>query len=461
MRITVQAVIESGDGTADRIVPISLLERTADHAPSSGLGMLLREGNKVLQSLQTVFVEEQVRGFAALVGRCRSCDVPLAHKDSRSIVYRTAYGKLRLTSPRLIARCSACGFADDGRSTISPVAQALPERTHPQWAWLQCRYAGVMSYRLARIFLRHTFPGGECLPESSVKATVRAIGDRLESDAQAATTKAWKALLPYRHSPEGESGFAIQIDAGYIKAVPREDGSRSFGAVASKLSVPGVTRTHVHAYVGNSDPMQGARQRAFMQSVGIGLRAPVTVLTDGGNDVNEASRLPTGADRLLDWFHIGMRFEHLRLAVAGLRSFDDQSRAQLQRQVDGAKWLLWHGKKERCLERLQSLRRETGWAGARNALGRLITYLQSCWNILADYASRRARRLPISTAGAESAVDSVIGQRLKRNGHMRWTRSGANAVLQVRCAALNGQDVRHFKRWYPPDSKFVNAPAAA
>ena len=72
----------------------------------------------------------------------------------------------------------------------------------------------------------------------------------------------------------------------------------------------------------------------------------MTVPTDGGNDVNEASRLPTGADRLLDWFHIGMRFEHLRLVVVGLRSFDDQSRAQLLRQVEDAKWLLWHGKRE-------------------------------------------------------------------------------------------------------------------
>jgi hypothetical protein len=40
---------------------------------------------------------------------------------------------------------------------------------------------------------------------------------------------------------------------------------------------------------------------------------------------------------------------------------------------------------------------------------------------------------------------------MKRNGHMQWTRVGANALLQVRCAVLNGQDVRNFKRWYPPD----------
>jgi hypothetical protein len=76
---------------------------------------------------------------------------------------------------------------------------------------------------------------------------------------------------------------------------------------------------------------------------------------------------------LLDWFH--MRFEHLRLAAHGLRSFDDHRRGVLLRQTEGAKWLLWHGKKAQCLERLQAPRRETGWAGARNPLGRAIRYL--------------------------------------------------------------------------------------
>ena len=54
--------------------------------------------------------------------------------------------------------------------------------------------------------------------------------------------------------------------------------------------------------------------------------------------------------------------------------------------------------------------------------------------MLVNYRARYARGLPISSAGAEWVVDYVIGQRLKRNGHMRWSRDGANALLQVRCA---------------------------
>lgn len=72
----------------------------------------------------------------------------------------------------------------------------------------------------------------------------------------------------------------------------------------------------------------------------------------------------------------------------------------------------------------------------------LIMYLGRGKPLLTDYAARRAQSLPISSAG-----DHVVGQRMKRGGHMRWTRRGARRLLQVSCAVPSGQDVRNFKRW--------------
>lgn len=167
---------------------------------------------------------------------------------------------------------------------------------------------------------------------------------------------------------------------------------------------------------------------------------------------------------MLDWYHIGMRFENLLMALRGLRGTDAYSKNRLRERVLKAKWLLWHGESKRCLERLESLRRDTGWVGARNPLGRVIRYLRCCSRYLANYQQRRAQGLPISSAGAESVVDYVIGQRMKRNGHMRWTITGANALLQVRCAVLNGEDICNFRRWYPLDRKigaFANVNLAA
>jgi hypothetical protein len=198
---------------------------------------------------------------------------------------------------------------------------------------------------------------------------------------------------------------------------------------------------------------QGLRQQAFLASIGIGLNVPVTVLSHGGEDISHACQLPSAAERILDWFHIGMRFEHLLTALQGLRGMDEDARDELVRRAEGAKWLLWHGQQRRCLQRLEALRRDTGWAGAKNPLGRPIRYLTGSADLLVNYLRRLGEKRPISSTGAESAVDYVVGQRMKRNGHMRWCQEGANVLLQVRCAVLNGQDVRNFVRWYPPDQR--------
>ena len=117
----------------------------------------------------------------------------------------------------------------------------------------------------------------------------------------------------------------------------------------------------------------------------------MTVLCDDGDDIGFACKRPSAITRVLDWFHIGMRVQHLLMSRPGLRGADADAKYEMRWRVIKAKWLLWHGQQARCLERLESLRRDTGWAGARNPLGRLIRYLQGCSHYLVDYRQRRAQ----------------------------------------------------------------------
>lgn len=454
MRITVTAQVEGADGKAARSVTVAVIERCANFAPSSGLGLFLGESHELLRKLQAVVLQEETAEFVEAASRCGACKAQLATKDTKALVYRTVFGKARLDSPRLYCRCVECGMVACLGHTFSPLALALPERTHPQWTWLQSRYASVMSYRLAQIFLRDAFPAGGSLPTSSLKLNVRAIGERLERESEHAVAQLARELPASRKPVDARrTTIALQIDAGYVRAARRPDDARWIGAVASKVVGRQTKRTPAHAYATGFNPHQGLRQQAFLSSVGVSPDTPVTVISDGGEDISFACQLPAAAERVLDWFHIGMRFEHLLTAMTGMRGLLQQEKDILVRRAEGAKWLLWHRQHERCLQRLEGLRRDTGWVGPRNPLGRLILYLTGCTNWLINYAKRYAQGRPISSAGAESAVDYVIGQRMKRNGHMQWTRQGVNALLQVRCAVLNGQDIRNFKRWYPPDKR--------
>ena len=460
MRISIQACIDGQGASPPRVITIGCVERDAGVDPASGMGLFVREAHELLRQMQAIVLREQADEFVRVAAGCLACGRRLGIKDTKPLVYRTAYGKAILRSPRFYSCCSGCGFKSGDGDTISPLAHALRERSHPQWTWFQCRYASVMSYRLAQIYLRDAFPGGKALPTSSIKRNVGAIGQRLEREANQATGDAAHSFRRANRLPLTGPPLALQIDAGYIKTPPQADGKRWIPVVASKLVRSSRGRGYAHASALGLGRRQGMRQQAFLQSVGVDRQSPVTVLSDGGDDISHACKLPAATARVLDWFHIGMRFEQLLLSLRGLRGADAYTKDRLQRDVVAAKWLLWNGRKERCFAELEALRRETGWVGSHNALGRLIRYLRGCSALLVNYAGRRAAGLPISSAGAESVVDYLIGQRMKRNGHMRWTRAGANSLLQVRCAVLNGQDVRNFKRWYPPGKQFAPLPRA-
>lgn len=135
-----------------------------------------------------------------------SFSTTLGVKNTKQLVYRTAFGVARLVSPRLYSRCACCDTMAGRAKTVSPLAQALPERSHPQWPWLQCRYASVMSFRLAQIFLRDAFSAGGRLAVSSLELNVRDVGSRLEREAQAvfnASLRRWlrRSRLP---KPSGQ-----------------------------------------------------------------------------------------------------------------------------------------------------------------------------------------------------------------------------------------------------------------
>jgi hypothetical protein len=69
------------------------------------LGLTLAEGRALLAKVQSILVSQQTAGWMASQVACCRCGSVLAHKDSRSIVMRTVFGKVEVPSPRLWA-CS-------------------------------------------------------------------------------------------------------------------------------------------------------------------------------------------------------------------------------------------------------------------------------------------------------------------------------------------------------------------
>ena len=91
MRITVQAVVRDDDGTTNLPSVLGVIDRDRNSDPASGLGLFLREAHALLKALQAVVLAHQIDQFSRAARRCRDCGKQLARKDTKFLIYRTAY----------------------------------------------------------------------------------------------------------------------------------------------------------------------------------------------------------------------------------------------------------------------------------------------------------------------------------------------------------------------------------
>jgi hypothetical protein len=121
-------------------------------------------------------------------------------------------------------------------------------------------------------------------------------------------------------------------------------------------------------------------------------------------------------------------------------------------EVERLHWRLWNGKATNArisIDRIRAVMHQfKGEAGTRKsiapsrklwtALHALDGYLtgQSDW--LINYAERHRAGLRVGTAITEGTANFLVNRRMNKCQQMRWSRRGADLLLQVRCAVYNG-----------------------
>ena len=81
----------------------------------------------------------------------------------------------------------------------------------------------------------------------------------------------------------------------------------------------------------------------------------------------------------------------------------------------------------------------------RKAKHELITYLNNNRTRM-DYPRYEAMGLPIGSGEVEAQCKTLVQARCKQAG-MRWSRSGAEQLLRVRCAVRDGSFDAMFNHW--------------
>ena len=238
----------------------------------------------------------------------------------------------------------------------------------------------------------------------------------------------------------------MSVDSAWLRNCdPGRDPGRHVNIVAGRATfTDGPPK--LYAYVHKEVTSAAARLDQFLRRIGVATNERVTVISDDGGEFGktvEGSQLARG--RILDWFHIAMRFQAAERSVFGSKMIDSMERESVETEIIHAKWLVWHGKGGKALERIKALdsrllAREgyefkTLWWN----LNTVSSYLKKNGGTLVNYGARHRKGLPISSSIAESAVNQVVSYRMAKKRQMRWTDEGAHCMAQVRVAVLNGE----------------------
>src|SRR3954466_14814570 len=98
----------------------------------------------------------------------------------------------------------------------------------------------------------------------------------------------------------------------------------------------------------------------------------------------------------------------------------------------------------------------------RRALDAVDRYLRSQSAYLVDYAERHRAGLRVGTALTEGTANFLVNRRMAKAQQMRWTRRGADRLLQLRCALYNGTFGASFgQRFFAANNALPKVAAAA
>jgi hypothetical protein len=142
--------------------------------------------------------------------------------------------------------------------------------------------------------------------------------------------------------------------------------------------------------------------------------------------------------------------------VASTLSSDTPERAAAKvvivEEVERLRWRLWNGKAQNARLSLDQIRAVMhhfrGEPDGRRsvtpsrklwtALQALNDYLASQSDWLVNYGERHRAGLRVGTALTEGTANFLVNRRMAKSQQMRWSRRGADRLLQVRCAVYNG-----------------------
>jgi len=435
-------LVETGADTRGRGIDVLELDRPRDLRDIANLGLTLSEAKRPLTRVQQAVVAMQARDHAALRPECSTCEARCHVKDWRSRQVATLFGTMAVRLPRF--RCPRCGCDEAGTSWPAHC------RSTPGLDRLQAHLSALMTYRVAAGVLAHLLPVAAGTSHETLRGRTLKLGEQLRRAASGAPEPAMMAAAPV-------PTISLSLDSTFVR-----------GCHAGER--------HLEVRVGNAEAPEGSRQvfgavvnagtdlvaliRRTLDTLGRTGDTALTAFTDGCPGLRSilAAAGVTGPP-IADWFHLAMRLRHAKQVAEGLPAEDpnqQQAKAEIANEIERLRWRTWNGKAKNAritLKRLRALLPALKGEPVRKlkralrAVDRCLRS-QSAW--LVNYAERWRAGLRVGTSLTEGTANFLVNRRMAKSQQMRWSRRGADLLLQVRCAVYNGALGSGFGQLFEP-----------
>jgi hypothetical protein len=247
--------------------------------------------------------------------------------------------------------------------------------------------------------------------------------------------------------------ITVTLDSTFIRSC--EEGERHLEVRIGNVETT-TGRRQVFGAVAKTDTDLAALIRGSLDAVGRTKETVLSAFTDGCPGLRRIL-LDAGITELpiLDWFHLAMRLQHLTQVAGSLSPGGPEraaAKAVIVEEVERLRWRLWNGKATDAgisIDRIRAVMPHfQGEPDSRRSVApsrKLWTALQvlndyfvgqSDW--LVNYGERHRAGLRVGTALTEGTANFLVNRRMAKSQQMRWSRRGADRMLQVRCAVYNG-----------------------
>ena len=426
MDYELRVIVEKVAVSSQEVVQRDTLKVYDIQAPESILELGLRHEEQIslLEKVQNSVLAAQSKLIDPGYDRCPKCGQKLSKMGYAKSKFHAVFSDHNVGIQKHTCRNPEC----DWQSTPTTTS-VFGTSVHPDLAKLQCEQGALYSYREAQSNLEkltvHRRPVNN---HTKIRQLTRIVGDVLSKENLKPPEK--------RDCAAPTAELIVQVDGGHISTKAKD--KRSFEALSAIVYPPEsiCTIDNHHRRIERKSCALSAKNdnlatmKTYLLNAalkqGMTPNTLVTALADGANNCWAVLlSLEPQCKQLvfiLDWFHIGKKFQTVRSAVEG----------EFKETLERVKWSVWHGQSDKALVKLNLLMTNITDPKKRSKLSGLYDYLSRNQAYLVNYEARAQANQTYTSHVAESHIESIINARHRKSGKMQWTREGAHQVLQIR-----------------------------